>query len=94
MVNVGPIEPISSKAIEAMDKISEILKNTPKSEWKFVLRQAEMKADEEVKIKYSITKTRCIHQLTGSDIPPGLQPEDVAKECGIDCPKFSSKKII
>lgn len=45
-------------------------------------------------ISYFITKTKCVHQLTADDIPPGLEPEDVAKECGIDCTreKFLEKE--
>ena len=40
-MNIGPLAPISSKAMTALDKIAKILNNTPRSEWEFVLLQGK-----------------------------------------------------
>lgn len=41
-MDVGPLAPISSKALMAIDKIQKIIKDVPKSEQKFVVRAIEL----------------------------------------------------
>jgi len=51
-----------------------------------------MKEYDKKPIEYFTEKTKCIHRLTGDDIPPGFDPDDVALDCKDD-PECPYKKI-
>ncbi|GEM_PF-7046804 len=45
-------------------------------------------------VRITTTRTKCACNLTARDVPPGLDPEDVALECEEDpqCPKRRKKR--
>ncbi len=43
---LGPVTPITVRALHALDAIATILLRVPRNEWEFVLKQAKEKAGD------------------------------------------------
>ena len=68
-MNIGPLAPISSKAMTALDKIAKILNNTPRSEWEFVLLQGKEKAEQKIRDKRCGCSDSCFLESWPGGLP-------------------------